>query len=176
MKIRGHAPGSGSGATLIEVVVTIGILITTLVPMVGLLSVAIDTSGRAATSTISARIAAKLIGEVQQSDWAGLQAWSAREIYFDDQGQELSGADASQEAAYIARVRLGAVTGVVMGTSAMANSSLRQVVVVVSSQPALRGKISLDEAEMAITKGEDLPKHVRLSRAMLVNMEKPPES
>ncbi|HSI61880.1 MAG TPA: Verru_Chthon cassette protein B [Candidatus Saccharimonadia bacterium] len=174
MKTRGHAPGSGSGATLIEVVVTIGILITTLVPLVGLLSTAIDTSGKAASTTISARVAARITGEVQQSDWAGLQTWAAREMYFDDQGKELTGATAAQEAVYTARVRLG-TSGVVMGTGAgSSNSSLRQVVVMVASLPAPRGKISLDEAEAAITTGKDVPKQVRISRAMLVNLERPP--
>jgi uncharacterized protein (TIGR02598 family) len=174
MKTRGHVPDSGSGATLIEVVVTIGILITTMVPLIGLLSIAVDTSGKAASATISARIAARLIGEVQQSDWAGLQEWATKELYFDDQGQELSTASAQQEAVYTARVRLGVPTGVAMGTGSPANPSLRQVVVMVASRPVPQGKLALDAAEAALASGKELPKDVRISRAMLANMEKPP--
>ncbi|RBP42646.1 uncharacterized protein (TIGR02598 family) [Roseimicrobium gellanilyticum] len=175
MKPRGHGTlsGSGSGATLIEVVITVGILITTLVPLLGLLSAAIDMSGKAVSANTAARISAKLVGDVQQGDWLGLLSWSDRDVYFDDQGCELTGANAQAEAVYSARVTLGPVTGVSMGTIGIPNPSLRQVMVVVSSRPGVKGRKDLDDAKAAITDGKKLPMSVRVTRAMLVNLEKP---
>jgi uncharacterized protein (TIGR02598 family) len=161
---------------LIEVVITVGILITTMVPLIGLLSAAIDMSGKAASSTVSARISARLVGEVQQSDWAGLQSWSERVLYFDDQGVELTEALAQEEAVYMARVALGSPTGVSMGTGSVTNPSLRQVTVLVASRAFPRGKTDLDDAQAAIASGKKLPMGVRVSRAMLVNLEKQPGS
>jgi uncharacterized protein (TIGR02598 family) len=178
MKPHGHGSPSGSsyGATLIEVVITVGILITTMVPLLGLLSSAIDMSGKAASSTVAARISAKLVGEIQQTDWAGIQSWGDRELYFDDQGLELTGTQAPEEAIYLARVTLGPATGVSLGSSGSANPALRQVVVLVATRPAPHGKEDLDEAKTAITRGKKLPMGVRVSRAMLVNLEKQPAS
>lgn len=167
---------SASGASLVELVITIGILVTVLVPLVGLLSTSIETSGRAASTTVSARVASRLIGELQQADWAKLQNWQSKEIYLDDQGMELTSGSPQEKAVYTARVRLGAATGVSlgMGGGLPANAWQRQVVVLVASRPGAQGKAALDKAEAALDGGQSLPGSVRMSRALLVNLEKSP--
>jgi uncharacterized protein (TIGR02598 family) len=172
--INSEIKPKNDGATLVELVVTVGILVTMLVPVLGLLSSAIDTSGKAASMTMSARIAAHLIGELQQGDWLGIQSWTNREVFFDYQGQELQGANAEMNAVYVARVQLGPQTGVVLGTNnpAGANPSQRQVVVMVASGPVSQGKTLLDEAKSALDTGKPLPRSVRVSRTLLVNLEK----
>lgn len=169
-------PFRNDGATLVELVVTIGILATVMVPVLGLLSTAVDTSGKAASLTISSRIASRLIAEIQQGDWTSIQNWSNREVFLDYQGQELDGAEAAKDAVYTARVELGPQTGVVLGTDspAGANPAQRQVIVLVASGPALQGKALLDKAQTALASGKPLPDNVRLSRTLLVNLEKAP--
>ncbi|WP_170157002.1 Verru_Chthon cassette protein B [Roseimicrobium gellanilyticum] len=162
------------GATLVELVVTVGILVTMMVPVLGLLSSAVDTSGKAASMTISARIASRLVGEVQQGDWSSIQNWSNREVFLDYQGQELKDVGEQANAVYAARVQLGPQTGVVLGTNnpAGANPSQRRVVVLVASGSPLQAKELLDQAQAALDAGKPLPRDVRISRTLLVNLEK----
>ncbi|WP_009963661.1 Verru_Chthon cassette protein B [Verrucomicrobium spinosum] len=165
---------SAAGATLVEVVITIGILVTVMVPLVGLLSASIETSGRAASTTVSARIASRLIGEVQQADWSLLQNWQEKDTYLDDQGMELTTGSPQEKCVYTARVRLSSAAGVTLGTVAglPANTWQRQVVVMVASRPGGQGKMALDQAEAALDNGKSLPGSVRVSRSLLVNLEK----
>lgn len=165
-----------TGATLVEVVITVGILVTVMIPLLGLLSAAVETSGKAASITTSARIASRLLGEVQQADWARLEDWKNKDVYLDDQGMECIGAKSQADAVYTARVRLGPPTGVQMTTTPTvpANSWQRQAVVMVASRPGNSGKISLDAAEAAIDAGRAVPREVRVSRTLLVNLEKAP--
>ncbi|WP_081892447.1 Verru_Chthon cassette protein B [Verrucomicrobium sp. BvORR106] len=165
---------SAAGATLVEVVITIGILVTVMVPLVGLLSASIETSGRAASTTVSARIASRLIGEVQQADWSLLQNWQEKDTYLDDQGMELTTGSPQENSVYTARVRLSTTSGVTLGTvtGQPANTWQRQVVVMVASRPGTQGKTVLDQAEAALDNGKSLPRSVRVSRSLLVNLEK----
>ena len=163
-----------TGATLVEVVITIGILVTVLVPLVGLLSSAIETSGKAAVTTVSARIASRLMGEVQQADWTKLQSWQNKDTYLDDQGMELVSAATQSKSVYTARVRLGSGDGVTLNTASglPANTWQRQAVVLVASRSGDLGKKALDAAEAALDSGKAVPGGVRVSRTMLVNLEK----
>ena len=161
-----------TGATLVEVVITVGILVTVMIPLLGLLSAAIETSGKAASITTSARIASRLLGEVQQSNWSTLSDWTNKDVFFDDQGIECIGTKTN--AVYTARVKLGVTAGVTMVTSGSvpANQWQRQVMVLVASRPGTQGTQSLNAAEASLDAGGPVPRGVRVSRTLLVNMEK----
>jgi len=168
------------GATLVEVMVTVAILSMTLVPVLGLLSMAIDTSGKAVGMTVSARIAEQLMGEVQQADWATLDNWKTQDFYFDSQGLKLTNlATAGSQAVYSARVRIAAV-GLTLSPQnypkAVPNTWTRQVITLVASAPGPQGKTLLDAASNALNQQKALPSKVYLSRALLTNLEKPPAS
>lgn len=158
--------------------VAVAILSMTLVPLVGLLSMAIDTSGKAVGLTVSARIAEQLMGEVQQADWATLDSWSAQDFYFDNQGLKLTGGAASSQAVYAARVKISPA-GVTMSTTtsgAGSNTWERQVITFVASATGSQGKSLLDAAANALLAKKALPQKVYVSRALLTNLEKPSTS
>lgn len=163
-----------SGATLVEVMVTVGILVTALIPMVGMLSMAIDNSGKAASNTIGSRIAAHVIGEVQQADWADVEDWDGRDSYYDDQGFALKGSNAKSESIYTARVNVGAIDmGMAASPGIPESRWQRQVTVMVASRPGDEADERLQEALNAIKNNLELPNHVLVSRALLINLEKP---
>jgi uncharacterized protein (TIGR02598 family) len=167
------------GATLVEVMVAVAILSMTLVPLIGMLSMAVDTSGKAVGLTVSARIAEQLMGEVQQADWATLDNWNDMDVYFDDQGLRLASGVSPNLSVYSARVKLSPA-GVTLTTANSAgpgaNTWTRQVVLLVASAPGSQGKSLLDTASNALQAKKSLPQKVYLSRALLTNLEKPPAS
>lgn len=169
------AAKSAAGSTLVEIVVTVGILVSTLLPLIALLSMAMDTSGQASSNTLGARITAQLTGEAQQADWPALNAWHNRDSYFDDQGVKLTGAGRADEAAFMARTILSpAGTGITLAASnaSPANPWQRQMVVLVASRPGALTAQRMDEAARALSQGKELPRHMRVSRTLLVNMQK----
>jgi uncharacterized protein (TIGR02598 family) len=164
-----------SGATLVEVVVTVGILVSTLLPLVGMLSIAMDTSGKASNNTVGARIAAEVVGELQQANWDDLDGWQGREYYYDYQGVRLTGTNAQAQSAYTARAYL-APAGLVLAATGgpPANPWQRKVVALVVPKSANLAKAPLDTAESALVSNSPLPSQVMVHRALLVNLQKAP--
>ena len=78
------------GFTLIEVVVAIGIVATVFVAFMGMLPIGISTMKEANLISTQARIAQKLIGEMQLSDWrgdkGGLDDFVTKEYNYDEFG------------------------------------------------------------------------------------------
>lgn len=175
MKTKAQLSAPPAGATLVEVVVTVGILVTTLLPLVGMLSIAMDTSGRASNNTLSARIGAEVLGELQQADWDDLDDWQNREYFYDYQGVRLTGAGAAAQSAYTARARLGP-EGLTMAASGSppANPWQRMAMVLVVPRPAHLAKPRLDDAVTALASQKALPREVTVSRAVVVNLQKAP--
>jgi len=155
------------------VVVTVGILVTTLLPLVALLSAAMDTSGKATNNTLGARISAQLVSEIQQADWQKMSDWHDKDFFYDAQGLRLTSAKAEEDSVYTARAHLLPV-GVMLATagSPPSNQWQRQMVTMVVARPGSVARETLDAAVAALTGKSKLPKDVRVSRTLLVNMEK----
>jgi uncharacterized protein (TIGR02598 family) len=170
--INPSRPSFRKGSTLVEIVITVGILVTALVPLLGLLSVAIDTSGTASSRTVGARIGGEIIGELQQANWADLENWDGEDFYYDDQGLRLPESGSMEKAVYTARAAIPTVGVTMTPGAAPENTTTRQVVVLVASAQGERGKTVLDEAYKALEDKKPLPRFVQVSRALLVNMEK----
>ncbi len=169
---RFHARAKGT--SLVEVVVSVAILSTVLLPLIGMLSMSIDTNKKAVNLTLSARISEQVLGELQQADWATLDNWSAQDFYYDDLGLKLTGTDASSLASYTARVKLSAA-GVIMTVAAggTANAWERQMLTIVTSGAGARALAMLDSAALALQNKTELPRQVYVSRALVTNLEKP---
>jgi uncharacterized protein (TIGR02598 family) len=167
-------PKVHSGATLVEVVITVGILATMLLPLISLLSLAIDHSGKAINDTVSSQIASHLVGEIQQESWEKLSLWDGKVFYFDDQGVELK-TDNAEKAIYTAKVKLDPLTvGLSLATESQGvpvNPNGRKALVLVTSLAGSRGTALLTESEAALQSGKPLPKHVYVSRSLLVKLE-----
>jgi len=161
------------GATLVEVVITVGILVTMLLPLIGMLSLAVENSGKAVNDVVSARIASHLVGEVQQANWATLNTWDGREWHYNDQGVRLKPEQVALQSNYMARVRIepNPLTMATQG-DIPANPHEKCMIVLVSSMGGSRGKTLLDEAESALNENKPLHPRIRVSRTMVVNLEK----
>ena len=86
-----------SAFTLVETALALGIAAFALVPVVGLLPVGLQASRQASDLTISAQIAQRLVGMVQQAnhlktDASGYTALTGTYYYFDADGQPVSSA------------------------------------------------------------------------------------
>lgn len=169
-----HLPSS-KGSTLVEIVITMGIIMTAIIPLISMLSIAMDTSREAAVKTIGSRIAASLASQVQQEDWNSVSQWESRTSYYDEQGEPLNGQSASEKSAYTARVAMP-TQGMAYNTASgqASNPWARQVNVLVTLRPGSNGLTTLNAAQAAIENGQPVPKDVLLSRTMIVNLQKQP--
>lgn len=162
-----------SGATLVEVVITVGMLISMLLPLIGMLSLAVKNSGQNINTSVSSRIASQLIGEVQQADWQTLSRWDKKDFHFNDQGVALKANEVATQSNYIARVILDPDPVSVSTTgSAPANPHQKKFLILVSSQGGDQGLDRLTRAETAIRDNTPLPNQVHVSHAYVVNMQK----
>ena len=154
-----------------EVLVAVAVVAVAALPILGLLSVAIDSSRSAFSSVSKARIGAELIGEIQQASWNEAQLWNSREVYYDGDGQRIPDGTA-EEAVYTARVKIvvSSRAGAIMGASiSSANPYLRHVLVGVSSKP---GTLGSEELQEVLSKPHERNRGVEFYRAVLVNTEK----
>lgn len=164
---------SSSGATLAELVITVGMLVSMLLPLVGMLSMAVKNSGEAINTSVGSRISSQLIGEVQQANWSTLTQWNGKDIQFNSQGVQLGTSSSHSDASYMARVRINdiPITNATTGL-AKTNSYQMRVFVIVTPFGGAVGKRNLDDADLALKKNSALPRNVQVSRTMLVNMQK----
>ena len=72
-----------------------GITVTVLSATLALLGVAVNGARQAGNDTLSAGIAAQLIGEYQLAEWDSITSGNEDLRYFDDFGEELDGNGAS---------------------------------------------------------------------------------
>ena len=153
-----------------EVLVAVAVVAVAAVPILGLLSFAIDSSRSAFSSVNSARIGAEVIGEIQQASWVETSQWNDREIYYDGDGQRIPDGTA-EDAVYTARVRIKASrSGAALGsTSTASNPHLKHVLVGVSSRP---GEVGSQAVQEALKNPQERNRGVDFYRAVLVNTEK----
>ena len=174
-KFRQDRPGTGAGFTLVEVVLSLGIIATALLGVMGLLTLAAGGASEAANDTLASQISTRIIGELQMADWDQLQALSsARPLqYWNEFGQELEDANAQGLSIYTSQVILVNSTQPSLGTVNVgpsgSNDHLFQIRCLVSCLPGPSGEVALNE----VLAGEQHPK-VRVFSSVISHMEKLP--
>jgi|GEM_PF-1492799 len=160
------------GSTLVEMVVTVGLLVSVMLPLVGMLSMGMDTSLKAGINTVGSRITSQLMGEVQQAKWEELDRWNDRTFYFDDQGLVIRDAGQEGMAAFTAQVKVSN-EGVTLTTqSSQKNEWQRKVTTVVSPANGKRGEQLLNDALTALAEGKPMPASVRVGHSLVTKTSK----
>ena len=119
--------------TLVETVLAIGIVSTVMIALMGLIPVGMKMMKEAGVNTVGARIANKLLGEVQLSEFDDIQQYNNKEYWFDDMGTQLKkGQEESKiRRIYTAKVEVEEENTQIPG--AQPNKFLKRVVVKVSN-------------------------------------------
>ena len=153
-----------------EVLIAVAIVALAALPILALLSVAIDSSREAFSTVNKSRIGAELIGEIQQASWTEVTSWHGKEFYYDGDGQRLPDGP-KEDAVYTASVRIkSSRAGTILGpTTASANSHLKQLLVAVSNKPGALGSEHVKEALDSPTQKNQ---GIDFYRAVLVNSQK----
>ena len=118
--------------TLVETVLAIGIVSTVMIALMGLIPVGMKMMKEAGVNTVGARIANKLLGEVQLSEFDDIQQYNNKIYWFDDMGTQLKkGQEESKiRRIYTAKVEVEEENPQIPG--AQPNKFLKRVVVKVS--------------------------------------------
>lgn len=122
-----------SAFTLVETVLAIGIVSTVMIALMGLIPVGMKMMKEAGVNTVGARIANKLLGEVQLSEFDDIQQYNGKIYWFDDMGTQLKkGEDESKiRRIYTAKIEVEEESPKIPG--AQENKFLKRVVVKVSN-------------------------------------------
>ena len=84
----------GRAFSLIEVVLSLGIVSFAMVGLLGLLPVGLNTSRQAIDVTIQSQMAQTLRNQIQLGGLSGVEQWAGQHFYFDNQGLQVAGATA----------------------------------------------------------------------------------
>ena len=119
--------------TLVETVLAIGIVSTVMIALMGLIPLGMKMMKEAGVNTVGARIANKLLGEVQLSEFDDIQQYNGKIYWFDDMGTQLKKAEEESKLRriYTAKVEVDEEAPQIPG--AQANKFLKRVVVKVSN-------------------------------------------
>ena len=119
--------------TLVETVLAIGIVSTVMIALMGLIPVGMKMMKEAGVNTVGARIANKLLGEVQLSEFDDIQQYNNKIYWIDDMGTQLKkGQEESKiRRIYTAKVEVEEENPQIPG--AQPNKFLKRVVVKVSN-------------------------------------------
>ena len=122
-----------SAFTLVETVLAIWIVSTVMIALMGLIPVGMKMMKEAGVNTVGARIANKLLGEVQLSEFDDIQQYNGKIYWFDDMGTQLKkGEDESKiRRIYTAKIEVEEESPKIPG--AQENKFLKRVVVKVSN-------------------------------------------
>ncbi len=126
---------SGKAAfSLIEVVLALGIVAVTFVPVAGLLPLGLQSYHDANDNTIKAEIFQRIVNELQQTDFASLTSSPNPPYrYFDYQGNEVT---ASEQYIYQVNTRIGSTTDLPEGAQpAVNNPNLAIATIQVANNP-----------------------------------------
>lgn len=103
--------------TLIEIVISLGILVFAFVSILGLLAPGLQLFRQAMDTTIKAQIIQSIMNEAQQKNFVELADLQAAPFYFDNEGQRLTTAQQT-DAIYRAAVTIGNPTALPAATAA----------------------------------------------------------
>ena len=117
--------------TLIETVISIGIVSTVLVALIGLMPEGMNMISQAGQRTVGARIAQQLIGQIQLADFDEVPSFDDNYYYFDDQGTEVD--QDAVERIYTAKIEVATTNPSVDGSNE--SELLYSVVIKVSDRP-----------------------------------------
>lgn len=121
-----------AGFSLVEVVLSIGIVAFAFVAMFGLIPAGLSTFRQAVENSLGSQIVQRLINEAQQTDFTTLIAAPTGPLrFFDDQGNEVT---SIQDSIYSAEVTVTAPT-TLPNTSTPATTSLATVTVKLAHNP-----------------------------------------
>ncbi|MDF1751513.1 MAG: Verru_Chthon cassette protein B [Verrucomicrobiales bacterium] len=138
------------GFSLVEVTLSLAIVSTVMVGVVGMLSTGVNLVGEAGDISTQGRIAQKLVGELQLSDWDKLEEYTTpdqRYRYYDYQGQEVEDINDSMQV-YTALISID-TTGVALPGSPRPSSCLRRVYIFISPNNGEKGKQDVDRVAEA---------------------------
>lgn len=122
-----------AGFSLVEVVLSIGIVAFAFVAIFGLLPAGLTTFRQAVDNSLGSQIVQRLVNEAQQTDYPTLIAAPTGPLrYFDDQGNEVT---SIQDSIYTAEITVLAPT-TLPNTSTPATQSLATVTVKLAHNPA----------------------------------------
>jgi uncharacterized protein (TIGR02598 family) len=127
---------SESAFSLIEVVLSIGIVSFAFVGMFGLLPVGLSTFRQAIDNSVGSQIVQRLVNEAQQTDYPTLTdpSHSPSTRYFDDQGNEVN---SDKDSIYTARISVTKTDDPEIKTqSALKTASLATVTIKLANNPA----------------------------------------
>jgi len=129
-----NSRSSKNGAfTLVETVLAIGIVSTVMVALMALIPIGMKMMKEAGVNTVGARIANKLLGEVQLSEFDQIQQYNGKEYWFDDMGTQLKKGEEESKLSriYTAKIEVDEENPKIPG--AQENKFLKRVVVKVSN-------------------------------------------
>lgn len=155
--------------TLIEVMMSVTIVAVVVLPITGLLALAMDASGDAFSQTTRARIASQLVGEIQQAQWRKIDDWKNEVRYFDEMGARVKAGN--DDFLFTAKVFYPDIKLI---TSEESNNGAfrRQIVVIVSARPGQDGEREADDAWSAIQNGKKVIQDIHIARALVTKLEK----
>lgn len=162
-----------AGSTLVEMVITVGLLVSVMVPLVAMLTMGMETSLQAGINSVGSRITNQLISELQQAKWQELDNWNGRTVYFDDQGLLMDGGDAGRNATFVAQIHLSD-PGLTLATnnSTPDNVLQRKVTTIVSPMRGNNPEQLLSESLTALQNGDSLPNRVKVSHGLVTKTGK----
>ena len=142
-----HNPTTGrDGFTLVEVIISIGIIASVSIPMVALLALSLDNMQESRGDLVRTRIERHLASSLNQSDWGdtnSLEDFQDSLWYYDAQGTALED-ESDERLVFVARVGVdidasGASTepGLQLPGAPSKNREMRRVTVTVSDRPRL---------------------------------------
>lgn len=162
-----------AGSTLVEMVVTVGLVVSVMLPLVGMLTMGMETSLKAGVNTIGSRITNHLLGEMQQARWKDLDNWGRDTLYFNDQGHLVKDGENSTEVAFVAKVHISP-PGLTLttGNAPVSNGMQRKVTTLISPAGVRHGERLLTEALTALEQGKPTPASVRVGHGLIINTGK----
>ena len=128
----------GTGFTLIEVVLALGIAATALVSLFGLLPTGLKTFRNTVNTAVSSQIAERAFNDIQVANWSDVQSTNR---YFDEQGNELTNSGSSNAPNCLYWVLVN-ITNSLSGTAATSttlmgstSTNLMTVTIMVANNP-----------------------------------------
>ena len=119
--------------TLVETVLAIGIVSTVMIALMGLIPVGMKMMKEAGVNTVGARIANKLLGEVQLSEFDDIQQNNNKIYWFDDMGTQLKKGQEESKIRRIYTAKVEVEEEIPQIPGAHPNKFLKRVVVKVSN-------------------------------------------